>query len=99
MGSDVTVFFFEILPLLRPGVLVHVHDILLPRDYPPEWRYRYYSEQYLLAAFLLADRFDVLLPNAFIDGDEHLRALVDPVWQRIGFTEKYAPTSFWLQVR
>jgi predicted O-methyltransferase YrrM len=101
MGSDVTVFFLEILPLLRPGVLVHLHDILLPRDYPPEWRYRYYSEQYLLAAFLLADptRFDVVLPNAFIDGDEQLRDLVEPLWRRIGFTEKYAPTSFWLQVR
>jgi predicted O-methyltransferase YrrM len=101
MGSDVTVFFFEILPLLRPGVLVHIHDILLPRDYPPEWRYRYYSEQYLLAAFLLADpaRFDVVLPNAFIDDDEQLRGILDPLWQRIGFTDKYQPGSFWLQVR
>ena len=100
-GSDVTVFFLEILPLLRPGVLVHIHDILLPRDYPPEWRYRYYSEQYLLAAFLLAQpaRFEVVLPNAFIDGDEQLRGLLDPLWQRIGFTEKYLPTSFWLRVR
>lgn len=101
MGSDVTVFFFEILPLLRPGVLVHIHDIMLPRDYPPDWRFRYYSEQYLLAAFLLADpaRFDVVLPGAFIDADEHLRALLDPLWQRIGHTEKYQPTSFWLRVR
>ncbi|MEV4313749.1 class I SAM-dependent methyltransferase [Actinocrispum sp. NPDC049592] len=100
-GSDVTVFFFEILPLLRPGVLVHIHDIALPKDYPLEWRYRYYSEQYLLAAFLLAEpaRFDVVLPNAFVDGDEQLRSLLDPLWPRIGFTEKYKPTSFWLEVR
>jgi predicted O-methyltransferase YrrM len=101
MGSDVTVFFFEILPLLRPGVLVHIHDIWLPRDYPPDWRYRYYSEQYLLAAYLLADpaRFEVVLPGAFIDNDEQLRALTDPLWQRIGHVEKYPPTSFWLRVR
>lgn len=101
MGSDATVFFLEILPLLRPGVFVHIHDILLPRDYPPEWRYRYYSEQYLLAAFLLADpaRFEVVLPNAFINGDEQLHGLLDPLWQRIGYTEKYLPTSFWLRVR
>ncbi len=30
-----------------------VHDIFLPDDYPPEWADRYYSEQYLLAAWLL----------------------------------------------
>ena len=100
-GSDVTVFFFEILPLLRPGVLVHIHDIWLPRDYPPDWRYRYYSEQYLLAAFLMADpaRFEVVLPGAFIDADDSLRSLTDSLWERIGHTEKYPPTSFWLRVR
>lgn len=101
MGSDVTVFFFEILPLLRPGVLVHVHDIWLPRDYPPDWRYRYYSEQYLLAAFLLADpaRFEVVLPCAFVEADDGLRSLTGQLWERIGHTEKYPPTSFWLRVR
>ncbi|GAA2903921.1 hypothetical protein GCM10010517_69930 [Streptosporangium fragile] len=101
MGSDVTVFFFEILPRLRPGVLVQLHDVLLPRDYPPEWRWRHYSEQYLLAAFLLADpaRFDVELPNAFIDGDERLRGLVEPLWRRVSLTETYLPASFWLRIR
>jgi len=101
MGSDVTVFFFEILPRLRPGVLVHVHDILLPRDYPPEWRWRYYSEQYLLAAFLLANPtlFDVELPNAFIDGDPELRGRLAPLWQRLSVTEQLLPSSFWLRVR
>ena len=53
MGSDVTVFFFEVLPRLRPGILVHVHDIFLPQDYWPAWKDRFYSEQYLLAAWLL----------------------------------------------
>ncbi len=101
MGSDVTVFFFEILPLLRPGVLVQLHDILLPSDYPPEWRWRHYSEQYLLAAFLLANPalFEVELPNAFIQGDERLRGLVDPLWHRVALTETYLPASFWLRVR
>jgi hypothetical protein len=101
MGSDVTVFFFEVLPLLRPGVLVHIHDIMLPRDYPPEWRLRYYSEQYLLAAFLLANpaRFDVELPNAFINGDDHLSDQVGPLWKRIALTETYLPASFWLRIR
>ncbi|WP_214414363.1 class I SAM-dependent methyltransferase [Sphaerisporangium fuscum] len=101
MGSDVTVFFFEILPLLRPGVLVQLHDIMLPSDYPPEWRWRHYSEQYLLAAFLLADpaRFEVEMPNAFVHGDERLRGLVAPLWDRLGVVEPYRPASFWMRIR
>ncbi|HKB30064.1 MAG TPA: class I SAM-dependent methyltransferase [Streptosporangiaceae bacterium] len=100
MGSDVTVFFFEVLPRLRPGVLVHIHDIMLPRDYPPGWRWRYYSEQYLLAAFLLANpsRFDVELPNAFVHGDGELRAAVEPLWRKISLAEEYGPASFWLRI-
>jgi hypothetical protein len=100
MGSDATVFFFEVLPRLRPGVLVHIHDIVLPRDYPPQWRYRWYSEQYLLAAFLLANpaRFEVVLPNAFVDADPDLRAVAEPLWRRLGVTEHYLPASFWLRI-
>src|SRR5262249_24729176 len=41
MNSDVSVFFIDILPVLNPGVLVHIHDVFLPDDYPPEWIERY----------------------------------------------------------
>lgn len=54
-GSDVNVLFLEIVPALAPGVLVHVHDIYLPDDYPVEWnldRGFLYTEQYLLQALL-----------------------------------------------
>ncbi|MCW3840458.1 class I SAM-dependent methyltransferase [Micromonospora yasonensis] len=100
MGSDVTVFFFEALPRLRSGVLVQVHDIMLPRDYPPQWRHRHYNEQYLLAAFLLAapERWQVELPNAFVAGDPELREVAAPLWRRIGLTEQFLPASFWLRV-
>jgi hypothetical protein len=54
MNSDVTVFFLDILPRLKPGTLVQFHDLMLPYDYPLEWIERYYSEQYLLAAYLQA---------------------------------------------
>ena len=73
-NSDVAVFFLEILPSLPPGVLVHIHDIFLPLDYPPEWNDRFYSEQYMLAAMLLCrDRpFDVILPNCYVMSDPAL---------------------------
>ena len=99
-GSDVSVFFFEVLPRLRPGVLVHVHDIFLPADYPREWRWRYYSEQHLLAAYLLANPglFSVEWPAAFINGDAELRARLSPLLQQIAPAPEYQPASFWLRV-
>ena len=54
MNSDATVFFLEVLPQLAAGVLVGVHDVFLPYDYPHDFADRYYSEQYLVAAHLLA---------------------------------------------
>lgn len=75
--SDVTVFFLEVLPRVPAGVLVHVHDIFWPLDYPPHWGRRFYSEQYLLGQLLLlaGDKIDILVANAFIDQDPDLRAL------------------------
>ncbi|MGA0608307.1 class I SAM-dependent methyltransferase [Phenylobacterium sp. VNQ135] len=52
MSSDVTIFFMEILPLLKRGVIVGIHDIFLPYDYPEAWIERFYNEQYLLAAYI-----------------------------------------------
>ena len=53
--GDVLFEYLEILPILNSGVLVHIHDIFSPRDYPEEWisqRVRFWNEQYLLEAFL-----------------------------------------------
>jgi hypothetical protein len=85
-NSDVTVFFIEVLPRLKPGVLVHVHDIFLPADYPPAWDGRLYSEQYLLAAMLLcaAPPFRVLLPNYFVSTDAALSARVREIFKGTG---------------
>ncbi|WP_445401778.1 class I SAM-dependent methyltransferase [Streptomyces sp. LE64] len=101
MGSDVLVFFSELLPRIKPGVLVQVHDIMLPGDYPSAWRWRLYNEQYLLAALLTAapQRFDVLLPNAFVHGDPELRTILAPLWRRLGVTRHFDPGSFWWRHR
>jgi len=63
-NSDVTVFFLEVLPRLPAGVIVGVHDVFLPDDYPREWTDRHYSEQYVLAAWLLGAgaRAKILFP-------------------------------------
>jgi hypothetical protein len=62
--GDVLCEYLEILPTLNPGVLIHVHDIFSPRDYPEYWisrKARFWNEQYLLEAFLsFNNRFKVI---------------------------------------
>jgi len=101
-NSDVTVFFLEVLPRLKPGVIVHLHDITLPYDYPPEWRERFYSEQYLLACWLLAneERFEILMPNNFLSCDPPLLSEMDWLWKEKAM-QQVVPDgkSFWFRIR
>ncbi|MBN2534389.1 MAG: class I SAM-dependent methyltransferase [Spirochaetales bacterium] len=53
--GDVLFEYLELLPVLNNGVIVHVHDILTPKDYPEQWvigEVKFWNEQYLLEAFL-----------------------------------------------
>jgi hypothetical protein len=53
--GDVLYEFLEILPSLKIGVFIHIHDIFKPRDYPNHWlldKHLLWNEQYLLEAFL-----------------------------------------------
>src|ERR1043166_8395069 len=52
-GTDTVRLFLEILPRIKPGVLVHIHDICLPFEYVADFDGRQYNEQYMLAAALL----------------------------------------------
>lgn len=100
-NSDATVFFMDVLPVLAPGVIVHIHDVYLPADYPQAFCDRYYSEQYVLAAFLLAnpDRYKTIMPCYFVSEDKDLRAILDPLWkdQAMPRTEHHG-ASYWLQI-
>lgn len=77
MDSDVTVFFLEVIPRLKPGVLIHIHDIFLPHDYPREWKNHYYSEQYMLAMLLLYGPYKTVFPCAFVAQDTALSWAID----------------------
>lgn len=77
-NSDVTVFFCEVLPRLKAGVIYAIHDIFLPYDYPAAWNERAYNEQYLLAAYLLggAGGDEILLPASYCCWTEALQPSV-----------------------
>ncbi|MCX5782938.1 MAG: class I SAM-dependent methyltransferase [Elusimicrobia bacterium] len=102
MNSDATAAFLDVIPRLKPGVLVGIHDITLPYDYPQDWADRYFSEQYLLAAYLLAKggRFDIVLPITFISHDDELKNILSPLWEReeMKNIQPYG-YSFWLRIK
>ena len=109
MNSDVTVCFLEIMPRLKPGVIVHVHDVFLPQDYPANWSERWYAEQYLLAASLLArdSLYEIHLPNNFVHFDTSLSSVLQPIWDRCGLSPEEVqggpggtgPSGFWMVKR
>ena len=97
-GSDVCFEFLEVLPTLKPGVWIHVHDIFFPHDYPEEWlieRRQAWNEQYLLEAFLsFNSRFSVQLANHWFCLD-HLEEAAR-LWPR-ALSPNYGPCSFWMK--
>ena len=63
-GSDVNHLFFNVLPNLKKGSLIHVHDIFSGFEYPEKWlrEGRAWNEAYLLRAFLMFnDTFEIYL--------------------------------------
>lgn len=100
-NSDSMVFFLEILPRLKKGVIVHIHDIYLPYDYPQFMCDRFYSEQYGLAMYLLAnsEKYQTILPNYFISEDKELAGLIAPIWnhENLKNVERHGG-SFWIKV-
>ena len=93
-GSDVCYAFLEILPILKPGVWIHVHDIFFPYDYPAEWlinQRQALNEQYLLEAFLSFNKnFSVQLANHWLHLDYPNDAA--RLW-----TKALSGSSFWMK--
>jgi predicted O-methyltransferase YrrM len=97
IGSDVNYLVFEILPRLKPGVVVHVHDIMWPFEYPKEWLMegRAWNEAYVVRAFLqFNEAFDIVLFNSY--AGHCFRGLLEELMPR--FLENTGG-SLWLQKR
>jgi predicted O-methyltransferase YrrM len=96
-GGDVNYLFLEILPRLNPGVVIHIHDIFLPREYPKEWVtnfHRSWSEQYLLQAFLIGNPgYKVLWSSSYmhLHNPQELKAAFD------SYDGLKWPSSFWMR--
>lgn len=98
IGSDVQYEYLEILPSLNVGVIIHIHDIFLPLEYPKEWilkYHRFWTEQYLLQAFLIFNNvFEVLWGGSYM----HLKhsKLLKSVFSSYN-PKTIIPGSFWMR--
>ena len=97
-GNDVEFAYFEIIPRLRPGVVIHIHDIFLPLRYPEAWlrqEYIFMNEQYLLEAMLTHNpSFEILWAGCHLHLSHPDRlAAAFPGYA----PERYLPGSFWIR--
>jgi hypothetical protein len=99
-GGDVQYEYLEILPRLAKGVLVQVHDIFTPSEYPKinvKERFWFWNEQYLLQAFLcFNDSFKVLWTSSYMHLN-HPDILSKSFTSYRDQEEKQWPASLWMQ--
>ena len=96
--GDVLHEYLEIIPMLNPGVFVHVHDIFSPRDYPETWLktdVKFWNEQYLLETLLSnSNRYKVIASLNYLAKDyfEELKKVCPYL------NEKHEPAAFYFEV-
>jgi predicted O-methyltransferase YrrM len=95
-GTDVDVLLNRVLPALPPGVLVHLHDVFLPDDYPPEWHWRGYNEQLGVALLLASGAYEVLWSSHYVATRlRHL--LAGTVIERLPLVPGARESSLWIR--
>jgi len=96
-GGDVPYLFLEVLPRLQAGVLVHIHDIFFPFDYPSDWVMDGWgwNEQYLVHAFLAGNKaFEILWPARYL-WERQRAAIVELIPSAAALNRQ--PSSLWLR--
>ena len=98
LGGDVNRIVLDLMPLLAPGVVVHFHDVFLPGDYSRGHLAgaHYWTEQYLLQAFLMYnDAWEVLASAQAL-----VRAAPDSIARLIpSYRPGVSPGALWLRRR
>jgi hypothetical protein len=93
VANDVSKLFCNAIPALAPGVVVHVHDVFLPFDYPKPFCVDYpgWGEQYLLQVMLAARPREILWPGYYV------QKLRPELRQALPFLASGRAQSFWFR--
>jgi predicted O-methyltransferase YrrM len=95
VGSDVVHLLTRVLPLLQPGVFVHIHDLFWPFDYPEDWlrEGRAWNEAYMVHAFLqFNERFAIRWFTSYLEANHP-----DALHRALPLTAKDHGGSLYLQ--
>jgi len=97
--GDVLFEYLELLPLLKPGVIVHVHDIFTPKDYLHDWIYKehlMWNEQYIFEAFLSMNKeFEIIGAVNYLS--HHHRQLFSSKCPIFAQQQGREPGAFWIR--
>ena len=95
MNNDVAHLFCRIIPALKPGVVIHVHDVFLPYEYPKRFFYDCpgWGEQYMLHALLQSGFYSMLWPGYYLQQDRPDAVAALP------FLEEGRAQSIWVQLK
>lgn len=102
IGGDVNFLYLDVLPRLKPGVIIHIHDINLPYEYPKVYATQevfrqFWTEQYLLQAFLACNKeFEVLLAMGYLMADR-LKDFQKAFPNYNSKIHKFKSGSFWMR--
>ncbi|HEX4509062.1 MAG TPA: class I SAM-dependent methyltransferase [Burkholderiaceae bacterium] len=97
-GSDVDLLLNRVLPRLPSGVLIHIHDIFLPFDYPAAWGWRNYNEQQGVLPLLTTGAYAAVFSSVWAErrlGERLARSVVS----RLPRPADALATSLWLEKR
>lgn len=100
LNSDVNYLYLEVLPTLKKGVIIHIHDIAFPYPCPdPDYwvfrKHQFWTEAALVQAFLMYNSvFKMLLCSSFLH--YKMPEVLSSVFSRYDY-KKHLPASLWLQ--
>jgi hypothetical protein len=94
-GTDVDLLMNHVLPALPRGVMVHIHDIFLPDDYPPDWDWRGYNEQLGVGALIQGRGYRILWSSHYAATRMGV-AVAASVAGEIELTDGALESSLWL---
>jgi len=97
-GSDVDLVLNRVLPRLPAGVIIHIHDIFLPFDYPPVWGWRAYNEQQGVLPLMATGAYQPLFASVWAQqrfGERLARSVV----AQLPMPKDAMSTSLWLEKR
>lgn len=94
--GDIPYLYNSVIPRLPSGTSVHVHDVFIPYDYPPRYRARLYTEQYVVHALLAkTDAFGIVFAGRFLG-----HAMPEAMTRAFGATvpSPHGSAAFWFDV-